>query len=357
MSCAHRVLSEVWLWGVPIGLVCAAYPTAHWLLGTQRRYAKLDDGTQRYIVSNLIKTTTLMAFSAPLVSMVAPLLLRGEINVGTLRTLAPVYAALDLVSLWTVPRMKTSTLCHHLAVGATAVAIRYDQNIVLGSLTGALCVYGLFSMLAYFVNGFLAVRYLVSPESRGFLSRAAWLSGVGYFCICAVHWPFQLHLAYRNGIWALPLIMAAFVYDDVDLMRYLFHFSLEKTVVIATPNCFTLGARDQLYDTLVDELGEPVAARYYDADDPRVPALVATHYQHKHETDRRIYVDDMAGGPVEVWCFEGVSAVRRAQKIHNAFHHHFVHTMVRVSESVEAGEREHAEVGWFAGHDSGMTRA
>lgn len=348
MNCAQRIFSEAWLWGIPIGLVWAAYPATHWLLGTQRRYAKLEHTTQRYIVSNLIKAGTLMMFSAPLVSMVGPLLLRGDIQIETLRTLAPVYAALDLVSLWTVPKMKTTTLCHHVAVGVTAALIRYDQNIVLGSLTGALCVYGLFSMLAYFVNGFLAVRYLVSPESRGFLARAAWLSGAGYLAVCAVHWPYQLWLSYRYGIWGLPLMMAAFVVDDIDLMRYLFRFSLEKTVVIVTPNCYTLNVRNELYDTLVDELGEPVATTSLDDNDARLSDLLSKHYQHKSDPDRRIYLEEMAGGPVEVWCFEGVSAVRRAQKIHDAFHQRLCHTTMHVSDSVEAGEREFGEVGWFS---------
>jgi len=348
MNCGLRVFSEAWLWGVPIGLVWAAYPATHWLLGMQRRYAMLEDATQRYIVSNLIKTGTLMMFSAPLVSMVGPLLLRGEIQMDTLRTLAPVYAALDIVSLWMVPNMKNTTLCHHVAVGLTAALIRYDQNIVLGSLSGALCVYGLFSMLAYFVNGFLAMRYLVSPESRGFLARAAWLSGAGYIAVCAVHWPYQLWLSYRHGIWGLPLMMAIFVVDDIDLIRYLLQFTLEKTVVVVTPNGFALGVRDSLYETLVDELGEPVTSKHFDNNDPRLQSLLDKHYSHKSDSDKRIYLAEMSGGPVEVWCFEGVSAVRRAQKIHDTFRQRFHHNTMHVSNSVEAGESESCEVGWFS---------
>lgn len=347
-------VSELWLWGAPIALVVTAYSAMDWLLLKHPRYANLDNRapedppgpTQLYIASNLIKAGTLMMFSVPLVSMVYPLLARGEINIGMLRTLAPVYAALDIVSLVKVPRMKKSTIFHHYAVAATAALIRYDQHIVLGSLPGALCVYGLFSMLAYFVNGFLALRYLVSPESREFIARAAWLSGVGYALICAIHWPYQLHTAYTHQIWALPVVVAAFVTDDIDLMRYLFRFSLEKTVVLVSPNCFRLGMRDNFYQALTHELGEPVAQRRLTAPS-EIRACLEQHYGADH-LELGLHHASMGHGPVEAWCFEGVSAVRRVQKISKSLHEDYDHNMTHVSRSVDAGKHEASNaVGWF----------
>ena len=135
---------------------------------------------------------------------------------------APWYSSLDLISLLRVKKMMRSTMMHHLLAGVCGAYVSVTP-VEEATVSGHICVYALFSSLAFFVNGFLAARHL-SDSSR--MQTVARLCGAGYAGVCAAHWGFHAQSIARfpAQLWPLPLLFAGFVNDDMVLMKWLFKY-------------------------------------------------------------------------------------------------------------------------------------
>lgn len=211
------------LWVGTFALYWHAYSFGHYLLVKHKRYAALSAEKQVYVVSNLLKGVMLGMFTAVLADVVLDLVVFHRWNGPKMRMLAPFYVNLDVVSLFKVSKMKRSTFAHHVAVGLFGIVVELNPARP-GTLSGQICAYAVFSMLAYLVNMVLALRYVVSLENGPFIERVARWTGVLYMTVCAVHWTFQLYFAYIYRLWYLPALLYVFVFDDIDLMRWLFTY-------------------------------------------------------------------------------------------------------------------------------------
>lgn len=148
------------------------------------------------------------------------------------RTMA-IFAVTDVVALWMVPKLPTSTIIHHVTSAVlylVACATDMTEQGWTGNLGVAkmIVVYGNFSTVAYLVNAYLALRVLYAPNSRSMriLCRVGFWS---YVLCCAGNWGIHL-IWFLNGIqtmsftWAaLPYIVAVMfiVNDDIVLLRWL----------------------------------------------------------------------------------------------------------------------------------------
>lgn len=226
-----RLLVARWVATTAVYTLC--YPALHWLLQHQRRYKGLPTGRQRYVVSNLLKGVLLGLTLTVTGGMLWDMVVHNQWHADALQRLAPVYCALDLVSLFMVPHMHHSTVVHHVLVVAFGIAATV-HTAGPQTLLGHICMYALFSQLAYFVNAWLAVRFLVA-DTRGtqaFRRRVSYACAWGYTGICALHWAVQLvdTVRYPADFWYLPLAFAPFVYDDVVLIRWLRSMSRDTTL-------------------------------------------------------------------------------------------------------------------------------
>lgn len=218
--------TEVLWFGTFLAYV-TAYPVMDLVLRRHPRYARLDFGRQRYVVSNLLKATVLCVFTAMLLDMIIDVVWTMRWNGPLLHMLAPMYVNLDVVSLFMVPEMMRSTKIHHVLVGLFGVFVA--QSVVLpGTYACVICTYAVFSMLSYYVNGFLALRLLIGPDSAYFSKTLARVCGFGYATVCAWHWVYQLYIAYKYKLWGVPVLLGGFVYDDIVLMAWLFNYNPAK---------------------------------------------------------------------------------------------------------------------------------
>lgn len=218
-----EALTEVPSWRLWAGAWCVyhlAYPALHSLALHHPRYRELSPQDQMYVCSNGLKALVLGGFSTIMTDTVWDVLWTARWNGPVMQVLAPIYVCLDLVSLYRVPKHANSTLLHHVCVVLFGLAVA-ARTAGPGTYEGQICVYALFSMLAYFVNGLLALRKVASPEAKPFVLRCGRMCGVGYAAVCAVHWPFQAYCAYQHSLWVLPCLFYPFVMDDLVLMRWL----------------------------------------------------------------------------------------------------------------------------------------
>ena len=148
------------------------------------------------------------------------------------RTMA-IYAVTDVVALWMVPKLPTSTIIHHVTSTVLFFAACVNDMTVQGwtgnlGVAKMIVVYGNFSTVAYLVNAYLALRVLYPPNSRmmNFLCLMAFWS---YVLCCTGNWGVHL-IWFLHGLKTLSFSIAALLYlvavcfvvnDDIVLLRWL----------------------------------------------------------------------------------------------------------------------------------------
>lgn len=346
------------IWFASLAIFWACYPLLDWVLKKHPRYVELPRHLQLYVVSNLLKAKVLGMYSTVLINLLLTVM-HGGWDGTTLRALAPVYASLDLLSLAMVPKMEKSTTMHHIMVGIFAIYISLCPNTWLcetigigceierGTFAAACCTYGLFSMLAYFVNGFLALRFLASVESGQFVKRSAQVCAVGYALICLVHWPYQLWMAMEGPfymVFILPLAFYAFVLDDLKLMRALFEYEfIEVTVVLCKPDCVERGLVTEVMSIFRQELGKPFQSSYHELEGLR--EKFCSHYEE--HSQKKFYpelIESMSRSPIHCFAFKGKGVVAKAREVLAHVREEYAvdisNNTVHASDSPEAGLRE-----------------
>ena len=228
MLLAAAVSLPTWtIWAGSFITYWFAYPVFNFILLHHKQYARLDQDRRQYVISNLLKAILLGVFSVVMIDLVLDLVLHSLWDGPTMKVLAPLYVNLDVVSLFRVKRMMRSTMVHHVLVAIFGMVVAYFP-VRPGTVTGHICIYALFSMLAYFVNGFLALRFLSSGNNRKFINVVARACGAGYLAICMIHWLFHAYnmYLYWTTLWFLPVCFIGFIYDDLVLMTWLFRFKM-----------------------------------------------------------------------------------------------------------------------------------
>ena len=211
-------------WAASLGLYYAAYPALGSLFTRcSSTFQQLNDEKQAYVVSNTLKASVLCGLCLAHAGRLHDIVRYGVWDSVPLGTCAPWYAALDVVSLLRVRKMMRSTYVHHVLVGLCGIYVT-TFPVEKATLSGHICVYALFSSLAFFVNGFLAARHVVADRN---LKPVAKMCGIGYAGVCAAHWSFHARSIwqYPTPLCILPVLFGGFVYDDVVLMRWLMNYN------------------------------------------------------------------------------------------------------------------------------------
>ena len=146
---------NIWhCWCIALLTCWLTYPAAHYVLSRLGPYVRLSPERQAYVISNGLKGVMLGLGAYILIDLASDLILRDLWDGEGLRRLAPLYASMDVVSLFRVPDMMNSTKIHHLMVGLLGLVVCVIDN-GRGTIGGHICVYALFSTKAFFVNLFL----------------------------------------------------------------------------------------------------------------------------------------------------------------------------------------------------------
>lgn len=210
-----RYASPNIVWFVILSVICIiAYPTLHLRMFKDTTYRSIVFERKMYVLSNTIKGMTLCA-CCPISMFLLYECLHGIWNTRQILMLGHIYTVLDMVSLFMLERMQTSTMVHHVAV-----VLVHLQNCIIGfdTDTYARCsvIYAIFSCFAFQVNLTLAKRY----EDTSY--RSAYLS---YILCCMCNWTWQIYytathpFSWHGVLWWA--FMIAIIYDDVHLILWL----------------------------------------------------------------------------------------------------------------------------------------
>jgi len=214
-------------------VVFSSYFVADYFLARQSTsYARIPDDKKFYVLSNLIKSAVLTAYTPQAAYLLYQAIHLDEWSTPRIRSLGVLYAIPDFVSLFLVQRMALTTKAHHVCVVIFMVINLYN-DYAHENVCRALVVYAVFSTFAYLVNLLLASRFLpVKPRMSLAMSAVAL---VVYTSCLAINWMWQvgfvasLHArkwadgdAHAVGaIYAYLAAISMVVYDDVVLTKWL----------------------------------------------------------------------------------------------------------------------------------------
>ena len=214
-------------------VVFSSYFVADYFLARQSTsYARIPDDKKFYVLSNLIKSAVLTAYTPQAAYLLYQSIALDEWSTPRIRSLGVLYAIPDFVSLFLVQRMALTTKAHHVCVVIFMVINLYN-DYAHENVCRALVVYAVFSTFAYLVNLLLASRFLpVKPRMSLAMSAVAL---VVYTSCLAINWMWQvgfvasLHARkWANGdahavgaIYAYLAAISMVVYDDVVLTKWL----------------------------------------------------------------------------------------------------------------------------------------
>ena len=214
-------------------VVWSSYHSFHfYLTKLSESYAAIDDqAKQFYVLSNLIKSAVLLAYSPLAGVLLYETMVLDQWDSNRIRIMGTLYCIPDFVSLFMVSRMATTTVVHHIVVcvfNAFSLYNDYDQiNVVR-----AIMVYAVWSTFAYMVNLLLASRFVdTSPMMSMVLSALALLI---YGTCCFFNWSWQVWflsgIASTNPyqVFGYVALMSMLVWDDIVLMKWLFKNVVRK---------------------------------------------------------------------------------------------------------------------------------
>lgn len=213
-------------------VVFSSYFVADYFLARQSTsYARIPDDKKFYVLSNLIKSAVLTAYTPQAAHLLFLAIHNDEWSTPRIRSLGVLYAIPDFVSLFLVQRMALTTKAHHVCVVIFMVINLYN-DYEHENVCRALVVYAVFSTFAYLVNLLLASRFLPVGARLSLAMSAVAL--VVYTSCLAVNWAWQvqfvasLHarkwaegLEHVASIYAYLAAISMVVYDDVVLTKWL----------------------------------------------------------------------------------------------------------------------------------------
>jgi hypothetical protein len=178
------------------------------------QFQHLDENRKYYICKNVVKGTYL---SMLVIAGIVPVyfgLVEDIWDDTMFKILASMYVSNDVVGMFRVKKLPTTTRLHHTAsVVLLMMAWSIDFNT---NNTGQLLVlYTYFSALAFPVNLYLGLRFLY--ELSGFRYFTKYL----YLCTCSLNWVLQLYYANEVNYLYIGLICIIIV-DDIVLLKWLF---------------------------------------------------------------------------------------------------------------------------------------
>lgn len=208
------------------------------LLYNSPKYILLNRDRQYYIMFNMSKSIVLMLLSYLIcIGYTHNIISMQYIDWSQqtiLKNITGLYGITDIMPLFVNrKKMMTSTIIHHVCVMFAMCGIIISNLEIIG-LSNAIILYGLFSSLAFIVNGYLGLRFIIHDSNILYYFKKA--TFINYILSCSVNWAIQsgyLIVYMWNSIYA-PFNMFSLLYllayisflyfwisDDIILMRFL----------------------------------------------------------------------------------------------------------------------------------------
>lgn len=190
---------------------------------------------QWYVVANMSKALFLfiMCFSTRYWIGAYKCNIQDDCQLIELKRCMMVYCATDMVALFLVPKLPSSTILHHISTTMIALVV-CSVNLQAKGWAGLLgfckmgCMYGTLSTVAFSVNAYLGLR-VVYPKAA-WMKLLCHVSLITYLLTIMLNW--STHLLWLLGYWAPDRDFSIFtilyigmlyflVRDDIVLVQWL----------------------------------------------------------------------------------------------------------------------------------------
>ncbi|KAJ3160349.1 hypothetical protein HDU86_000683 [Geranomyces michiganensis] len=192
-----------------------------------RKFRGLSLEKQLYVAMQFIKFTLFTA----LLPTVIPFIMYDFVFPPNYWVLVPVlYTAVDIMDLFVMVNIKTSTLIHHSMVVGLAVCVfqGWMRNVTI------LYVYGYLSMLAGSIHLFMGLRYVADASWLPTLQRLRRILLVKYPLIIGANVGATAYILYATwetagwGRYWYPISTLLWLFDDFWLVRWLYLHDIER---------------------------------------------------------------------------------------------------------------------------------
>lgn len=191
-------------------------PVKDQLLLVTDHFPKLDETKQNYVIKNLLKACYLCILIVVTVLLFGPYLCYGAWPDALLRSLAGMYVSNDIVGLYRVQNLKTSTRLHHYTTFLFLI-MSWTVHFQESKVAKLLFLYTFASALTFPVNAYLGLRLCYDEDTLIDLCGVAYYT---YAIVCFLNWGLHLLLFDTSCVGYYALILFV-VYDDIVLLQWL----------------------------------------------------------------------------------------------------------------------------------------
>ena len=188
---------------------------------------KYKEHRLKYISKNISKSLILFYICIYGSTNICKALIYDDWNNNFIYYLGILYSSHDILSLFMFNNILSSTTkLHHKSVLILSLAnlfVDYSKPTIWRGLVA----YAYYSALAFYVNTFLGIRFLIKKEKTFLISKLAFLT---YLASCTINWLYQIYYFYNfytvNYVHTIIYISLAsmLLNDDIVLLKFLLKY-------------------------------------------------------------------------------------------------------------------------------------
>lgn len=191
-------------------------PVKKQLISVTEHFSDLNEIKQYYVIKNLLKACYLCFLVVVAIIFFGPYLFYGLWPNALLRSLAGMYVSNDIVGLYRVQKLKTSTRLHHFT-SLVFLIMSWTIDFQESKVAKLLFLYTFASAITFPVNAYLGLRLCYDKESQADLCGTAYYT---YAIVCFVNWILHLYL-FDISCLGYYILILFIVYDDIILLKWL----------------------------------------------------------------------------------------------------------------------------------------
>jgi hypothetical protein len=183
---------------------------------TTPNFKNLEAHKQYYVVKNLLKATYLCFLCCLTVLLFGPYWLYGVWPNTLLKSLASMYVSNDVVGLYKIKGLKTSTRLHHYTT-IVFLMVSYSLDFEESKMAKLMFLYTFASALTFPVNAYLGLRHCFGEED---IKDSCGIAYYTYAIVCFGNWFLQFYYM-EKMLWGYYGLISFVVYDDIILLSWL----------------------------------------------------------------------------------------------------------------------------------------
>ncbi|OUV28423.1 MAG: hypothetical protein CBC48_13265 [bacterium TMED88] len=180
------------------------------------KFKDLQEHKKYYVVKNLLKATYLAILCLLTIILFGPYWLYDVWPNTLLNSLASMYVSNDVIGLYKIKDLKTSTRLHHYTT-MIFLMISYSLDFQESKMAKLMFLYTFASALTFPVNAYLGLRHCFDEDELNDVCGVAYYT---YAIVCFINWFLQFYYL-EQILWPYYGLISFVVYDDIVLLSWL----------------------------------------------------------------------------------------------------------------------------------------